>query len=251
MTDRTTSLGILILKKGIGVVTLLLGASASPLYIRANPVIAQETTKTKLEEKVNIEANLYFYSKYIFRGLNFGNKPIFQPSLTLNYKDVIATILGTCDTGDENANEFDLLLDYTKEINKEINLSFGYNFFRFIDLGQNTQEVYAGVSLNRALSPSFMFYHDFDLAKGNYAELSISKSNKFKNLSLNTKASLGYNDRYFWDKSGFSHLDFQVLIAIKISDKVTICPRLNYIKALNKDFKNEFVSGIGVNIRLK
>ncbi len=63
-------------------------------------------------------------------------------------------------------NEVDLTLDYSMDVNDMISLSVG-NILYDVDGAADTNELYAGVSLNTLLSPSLTVYYDYDEFDGN------------------------------------------------------------------------------------
>ena len=70
------------------------------------------------EDKIDFEITADYFSKYIFRGQNLSDDPVFQPGLSASYKGLTAAIWGNMDLRNINGNsgdfsEMDYSLDYS------------------------------------------------------------------------------------------------------------------------------------------
>lgn len=190
----------------------------------------------------NVQVALDANSDYTLRAIPISNKPVLQLLLAVNRGSFTGSIFGVIDINNQNANEIDASIDYTKLLSEKISLSAGYAYADFHDIEEKTQEAYAGISLNARLNPNIFLYRDFDLVKGTYGETSVSRNFR----GLETKLSLGYNHKYFREGTGISHINTSVNLPLQLSKKTKLTGKVNYIKALNKDFKDSLTYGIGI-----
>ncbi len=198
----------------------------------------------KQEFPINVTSKTDYFSKYIFRGMNFSDKPVVQENVLINYKDLTFWVFGNYDTQTRKINEEDLIIDYTNPINKNKDLLFstGWAVFTFPNTEfKNTQEVYAALSLvnNKYLNPSIFFAHDFKDGKGNYLEASLSRGFNLGKIPLSAVTKLAYNDHYYREKSGLSHLELGLGLPIKLGKNTTLSPSITRSESLDKDFKSE------------
>ena len=240
-----------LLRKLIGTV-LVIGASLLPVK-----ALSQEN---KQEQKCNYGGNIALdvNSKYLLRAIPLSDKMIISPSLTFSNGQITSSVVGIIDPNRQDANEADIIVDYTRPLTRHFDLSLGYTYVNFPDVGEKTQEVYSGLSFNTGLNPGIFVYWDFDFLTGTYIEASIAKDFKIGYIDLETKLNLAYNHRYFREGSGFSHLNPSIILPLKLSDKVKLTGRVNYVKVLNneyiedldKSFKDKLVYGVGINVGL-
>jgi hypothetical protein len=210
---------------------------------------AQEPAITK-KPKIEVTSKTDFFSKYVYRGFNFGDGPVLQENLKAIYNGMTAWGFMNYDIPTGRINEQDLILDYTRAMpqNEKILLSAGYGVYTFPGTNCDaTQEIYAGVSVEdpNFLSPAIFVFHDFKEGKGTYLEGKLGTSSNGVNLT----AKLGYNDHYFRDKSGFSHIELNATRPLELSKKTKVIPGISYQKALDKDFKDEVWAGLSLEYK--
>ena len=136
------------------------------------------------ESPWSLSLDLPVNSKYIWRGLNLVDDPVFQPSVSLSLGGWTANLWANMELTDINlypdqgptAGEFteaDYVLDYARTV-RGFNLSAGFIHFRFPNTGSPpTTELYGTLSLPVLLSPAVTVYRDIDQAGGTYAALSV------------------------------------------------------------------------------
>jgi len=233
------------------------------------------------DESIDFEIAADFYGKYIWRGQNLNDDPVFQPGLTATYGNLTAGIWGNLDTtniNDRSGNfsELDLSLDYSGDLPgiKGVGYSVGVIYYDFPGAAADgttvpdTTELYWGLNFDLPLNPSITVYHDLDEAEGSYASLAASHSiEKILNLGPNTPvameicASLGWGsssyNKYYWgtDQSKLNDLAFSVAFPFEIKGW-TITPSLNYVTLLSNDIcdtdaygtdSDFFFAGIGIS----
>ena len=230
-------------------VTLAIGALS--IGIAATPVFAEE-------EKPTADLTVGAYSDYVWRGWIFSDDSIvIQPSMTVGYKGFAMNLWGNLDTelddnefggGDTNKwNETDLTLSYDGSYGM-FGYSLGYIYYA-LDAAEDSQEVYAGVSLFTILSPTLTIYNEIANYRGYYVTLDISHSIPItEKLSLDLGAKASYYDAdkgTLTDSSGdaYEALHDGVLSAsmtFPISEYFSITPELYYSFPLSSDAEDEF-----------
>ena len=236
---------------GLGLVGALKIASNAPAQETAP--VEKPLKLVKQESPIDVTSKTDFFSKYIYRGMNFSNddKPVVQQNVIVNYDNFTFWGFGNYDTESGKINEEDLIIDYTIPVNEKENLllSTGWAVFTFPNTDfKSTQEVYAALSLDdeKLLNPSVMFVHDFKDGDGNYLEGKISKDFDV-GIPVSTTTKLGYNDHYYRKDSGFSHLEFTVSSPIELGKNTTITPSVTYQNAIDrKDFEDELCLGLSL-----
>lgn len=225
-------------------------------------------------DKVVIELTADFMSKYIWRGQDITDDPVFQSSISVSYKGFTTAVWGNLEMTNINGNigkfyEIDYSIDYSDAIpgTKSIGYSVGTIYYDFPATGATgTTEVYGGLSFDLPLSASITVYHDVDEADGAYLSLSAEQSIKeiFElapqlPVGLDIGASLGWGsgsyNRYYWGtgQSKLQDLMFSVSFPIEVGGW-TIAPNLNYVTLLSDTIRDTdaygtdsdfFFAGIG------
>lgn len=227
------------------------------------------------EEKPTGDFTTAVLNQYVWRGYELSrNSIIIQPSLTLGYKGFSANIWGNLDTkpySHANAsytgtwNETDLTLSYSKTLGF-FNVGGGYIYYSLASLNKDaadrndSQELFATVSLNTLLSPTLTVYKEIDHYRNWYFLLGISHVFELsKMMSLKLAASAGYllsTDEVTYPKfdsnaaattdkfSNFHDGSVSASLPIKATDRITITPTLSYIFPLTGDAKDE-MKGLG------
>ncbi|MEJ2646918.1 MAG: hypothetical protein P8016_00760 [Sedimentisphaerales bacterium] len=228
------------------------------------------------QDEVDFELTADYFGKYVWRGQDLVDDPVFQPGFSASYKGLTAGIWGNLDTTDINGNkgeftEADYYLDYSGEVPglKGVGFSVGAIYYDFPNTtAPSTTEVYGGLSLDAPLSPSVTFYNDIDEADGLYISASIEHSiEKILELGPDTPvgmdlgASIGWADssynNYYWgvDDSKANDLALSVSFPFEISGW-SITPSLHYVMLMSDairdtnaytDDNNLFFFGIGLS----
>lgn len=206
--------------------------------------------KTKAEEiqekpAVNLSLDNAFSNKYLFWGLNFWDKPVWQPMFNLNINYLTLNLFGNMEIGSRDVNEADAFVDFTYPINK-INTSLGAGYYNFKINGKwvKDRELYTKIGMNIPLNPSIVFHRLFGLGKGSYTEASLSEDVEINNLVANLSGKLGYDTSKYREGRGFSHVEAGIKVPIKLTEKMSIIPNINFSKALARDLENEIYGGI-------
>ncbi len=216
---------------------------------------------TLAQDKLEATAQVDFFSKYIWRGQNFTDGPVTQPSVNLSYKRFTLSAWGNLELDNINSNrwnitETDITLDYTSYLpgQKVVEYSFGFIRYDFPNTSfDNTTEIYAGLGLKTSFNPYIKLYRDIDEADGTYVSVGISESLWH---GFDVGASLGWGDRsynnFYWGKNSDRLNDLVLSISRPIETKwFDIVPSLTYVSLLDKDLgrigksgRDDFVFGI-------
>jgi uncharacterized protein (TIGR02001 family) len=210
------------------------------------------------EDTVGFEVTSDFYGKYIWRGQNLSDDPVFQPGLSASYGDLTVGIWGNMDLRNINGNsgdfsEVDYSIDYSTNLASldGVSYSVGVIYYDFPGTTvSDTTEVYWGFSFDLPLTPSVTVYHDVDEAEGSYVSLAIGHSfEKIFELGPDIPvgveigssfgwASGSYN-KYYWgtDSSKFQDATFSVSFPMEIAG-FTVVPSVNYVTLLSDTIRD-------------
>jgi hypothetical protein len=142
-----------------------------------------------------------------------------------------------------NWNETDFTLSYDGAYEK-LGYSIGYIYY---DLeGDDSQEIYAGLSYDILLSPALTVYRDFDNFKGYYVNMGIGHSFSITDkYALDLGVSAGY---YNYDDTSYSALHDGMLSAsmtFPVNEYLSVTPEVYYSFPLSDDAED--IEGIDNN----
>jgi len=219
-------------------------------------VLVCSSTDGFADDKVDFQLTADFMGKYIWRGQNLSDDPVFQQGLSASYKGLTAVIWGNLETTGINNNsgeftELDYSLDYSGDFPglKGVGYSVGLINYHFPSVVGDTTEVYWGLNFDLLLSPSVTVYHDIDKVKGTYASFGLSHNiDKITELSpdmpvgMEISVNLGfggsaYNESYWGvKKDKLNDLAISVSFPTKIAGW-TVAPSLNYVTLVSDSIR--------------
>ena len=215
-------------------------------------IVGMASTGTVLaEDKPTADASVALLSKYVWRGYELSKDSlVIQPSVTVRYKGFAVNLWGNLDTDDVNMttdtfnwNETDFTLSYDGAYEK-LGYSIGYIYYDVE--GDDSQEIYAGLSYDILLSPALTVYRDFDNFKGYYVNLGIGHSFSITDkYALDLGASAGY---YNYDDTSYSALHDGMLSAsmtFPVNKYLSVTPEVYYSFPLSDDAED--IEGIDNN----
>jgi len=228
------------------------------------------------QDKVDFELTADFFGKYIWRGQNLDDDPVFQPGLSASFQNLTASIWGNLELTNINSNsgdfsEVDYSLDYSAPLPgfEKIGYSVGVVYYDFPGTAApQTTELYWGLNFDLPLSPYFTFYHDVDEADGTYFTVGIGHT--IENVAelptgvpvgMEISAGIGWAsasyNKYYWgtDQGKLNDLVVSVAFPFKIAG-FSVAPSLNYVTLLSDDIRDTdayriesdyFFFGIGIS----
>ena len=198
-------------------------------------------------------------SKYLWRGIEFNEDPVFQPDVWVSFKGFTATVWGNMELTDvydgsgENGakndfTEVDYILDYSNSFNN-INYSIGWIYYdfphtRFTD----THELYVALGYDAFLAPTVTLYRDLRANDGYYLTFSISHDIELKNFfnsTLSTGAAISMasekmtNYYYGDDEKKVTDGLLSASLSIPITKNVAIVPSVNYSALIDGGVRNQ------------
>ena len=220
------------------------------------------------ENEVGFELTADYFGKYIWRGQNLSDDPVFQPGISAAYGNLTTGVWGNLDLTNINDRsgdffEIDYYLDWSDDLPgfEGVGYSVGVIYYDFPGSyadgtrDPDTTEVYCGLNFDLPLSPSITVYHDVDEAEGSYVSLAFGHSiERIAELgpdipvAMELGASLGWGsgsyNKYYWgtDQSKLQDLTFSVSFPMEIAGW-TLSPSLNYITLVSDDIRATDVYG--------
>jgi len=204
-----------------------------------------------------------FYDKYLWRGYDLsGSVGVVQGGVDLSANGFTVSYWTNMQADDDKeegfmsgeATETDIVLDYSFDVGEALSVSVGNIYYTFDGL-PDTNEVYAGLTLNTILSPSVTAYYDWDECKedGLFVSVAIGHTIEIDKAALNLGAAAGFNqesDYAVGDYSDWHNYELSASVDFPVTDEVTISPSFLYsapISAAAKEaIDTETVGGLTV-----
>ena len=178
-------------------------------------------------------------SKYLFQGVDYSDgNPVVQPEVTLTAKDFSAILWSNYNLDTNKANEFDLYLQYTWEI-QDFSLTAGYAHYNYPhrEGWDPSQDVSISISYEALLNPYLSIHYDFDAGEGIYSTLGISHEVESYLGPLSLGLNLFYQGNYY-ENSGFPSMEFTVNTGYPMGS-FSITPSISYFLSWdNGDFRD-------------
>ncbi len=204
------------------------------------------------------------YDKYLWRGFDLsGSLPVAQGGVDVSIGAFTVSYWSNMQLKNDaglNAgeiNETDLTLDYSRDINDLVSISVG-NIFYALDGAEDTNELYAGVSLNTIASPSLTLYYDWDKAKEDGLFISLGVEHSFEvmdKLSVTPSLTVNYNDESDYAVGNYSdwhNYELGLGVDYAVTDDMTVSASYLFSSGLSDDAKlaidSESVAGVNVSL---
>ena len=204
------------------------------------------------QSNVSVDANVDIVSRYIWRGMDFGNSPSIQPGLTLNAGKFSIGAWGayTLSNNAAASDEIDLWASYTHEFKNSVSFTLlltdyyfpnaGTKFFNFNNYdhedgaGAHTLELGASISGGEKLPLSFSAYYNFHNDAGNSSYLEVAYSTAVQNVSLDLfcGAAIGSEDNpgyYGTDSFDLINIGVTATKEIKVTEDFKLPLFVSYI----------------------
>ena len=230
--------------------------------------LALAAVSTPALAAIEVEGDAYVgvYDKYLWRGIDgSGSKPVAQGGVDLTSGNFTlgywTNVQLSSDAGDGfrsgEATENDIVLDYSRDLTDLVSISVG-NIYYMFDGGNDTNELYLGVSLNTILEPSLTVYYDWDECDeaGLFYAASVGHSVEINEaLSLSLGALVSYNqesDAYVGNYSDWHNYELSASVDYAVTDQISVTPSFLFSEGLSDDAKeaidSEMVAGVAVTL---
>ncbi|MFC1570735.1 hypothetical protein ACFL4E_03020 [Candidatus Omnitrophota bacterium] len=218
-----------------------------------------------------------FLSKYIWRGWNLGDEPVWQMDTAIFWYGFTFDFWTNYSLNNnkerdggryQEFTEIDYTFDYTFNIGEmsdlldydspdlldPLSISAGYIYYTFPNLDWDdkffdTHEIYFGASYDCLLQPSFTWYWDVGRGKGNsdgggngsYFLFGIGHSFDLgdSGITANVGMTTGINNEQWTDKTGWADMVFSGDLEIPVFNYFTITPSMAFSLILDRDTYND------------
>ncbi len=228
------------------------------------------------EDDITFEVTADYFGKYVWRGQNLSDDPVFQPGVSVSAGGFTAGWWGSMDTTRINGNngefvEYDYSLDYSGDVPLVDGIGYSVGVINYyFPSGEDTTEVYWGFGFDLPLSPSVTIYHDVDDVKGTYISTGVGYGmEKIAELDADTpiamdfSASLGWGsasyNKVYWGPTINSGKMNDVTLSLSFPFEIggwSLSPSLNYVNLVNGQVRETnayssqsdyFFAGIGAS----
>ena len=211
------------------------------------------------EDGMEFELTADTFGKYLWRGQNLVDDPVFQPGLSASSGNVTLGIWGSLETTDytNNRNQFtevDYSIDYSDDVPglEGVSYSVGLIYYDFPSTTvMDTTEAYCGLGFDAPLNPSLTVHHDLDEAEGTYASFGIGHTveqiaelKPGVPIAMDIGASVGWGsasyNKYYWgsDSSKLNDLSLSVSFPFEVAG-MTVTPSVNYVTLLSDNIRKQ------------
>jgi len=196
---------------------------------------------------LDLEADMTYMSKFVWRGLVFNPEAVLQPSFSAGILGIGFNFWGNMDMTDINGKsgeftEIDWVASYGLPL-PFVDLDFGLIYYDLIADDDATAEAYVSGSMGFLLNPTLSIYYDFMDADGAYVNAGISYPVALGpeiNLELGASVGFGdssYSDFYFGvDSTGMTDFLITASVPFHPIPFFTVTPNVNYGTQMG-DFK--------------
>lgn len=234
---------------------LMLAPVAAAEEFTENAPGAGAPVVTDDSDTLEVAIDLAVFSKYVWRGVNAVDDPVFQPNVDFSYLGFNLFFWGNLELTDINDNrnkftEVDIGGSYSFALG-DFNLEVGGVGYIFPQAGVDTFELLAGVEYDCLLSPGLTVYQDIDFTDGTYIVLSGGHAfeDPFKlgedlGLSPEVTASIAWgsgdhNEIYYGvPDSGFADLTLGLSIPVNLNKSVALAASFYYSSLLDGDIRD-------------
>jgi hypothetical protein len=218
-----------------------------------------------LSQAVTGYGDVTWNSKYVWRGINFVDDPVLQPSVWLSFCGFTGGVWGSMELtdvnevpgGDERAMKFtemDLYLSYTRQAGPAcITLGIGDYIYPNTDY-KSTAELSLVAAFGVPLTPVLSLYRDIKEADGLYTSIGVSQaipgawrvSDAISVSAPVLSASIGYgnslhNTFYYWyPDAALGDMTINATLPISIGSSLYVTPAARYAMLMDSEIKDLF-----------
>lgn len=237
--------------------TALLLAALVAAVVFARPAAAEEG-----EKSWGASLDLTLNSKYVWRGIDLVDDPVFQPSLSARYRWITFCLWGSMETTDANyypdhgsgknkLTEIDYIIDLSQDFGK-LGFSTGAFFYRFPNTGlEATSEIYASLRLNLPVRPALTVYYDVDQVHGVYFNFTAShkmdelwKPTDWLAVSLELLVGVGFGTKrhneyyYYFDENAATDALAKAALPVAFGNHITLTPAIYYTTLIGDNIRH-------------
>ncbi len=194
------------------------------------------------------------FGKYVWRGINYTDGMVFQPSFIASNNGLNFSLWGNIDASNVNGRSGDLSeVDYSLEYgwtSGKLDFSTGFIYYDYPgSTDPSTGEIYASISFKTLLSPCLKVYRDCIKADGFSGSFELShsfeKAIKFSEklfIPLDLTAEIGFADKkwcsYYHGLQTSGITDALLTLSTTISSgKFSLTPSINYSSILKDSIR--------------
>ncbi len=226
------------------------------LFSRTLATLMIVTLSSQMIYAADVSIDIPIVSKYVWRGIEANEDPVFQPSLTVDLGSGLSFNLwgnmdltgfgGEAGYGNRSGEftELDLTGEYSKSFGT-LSVAVGIISYIFPGIGATTHELYGTVSADVLSSPSLSLYSDVDEVKGSYFLLGAGHSfaltaGPLTGIDLSVSLGYGsgsYNRGYFGvDKAAPVDLVASIGFPMTVAN-LNITPSVLYSSVMDSEIK--------------
>lgn len=213
------------------------------------------STQAQEASALSVTVDVTYVTDYTFRGQQLDNASI-QPGIEASYGDFYAGIWHSSALKKRvGGTETDFYAGYGFAVNDTISLDAGVTRYTYeAAKGDDSTEVYVGLTADVLLSPSLYYYYDFDNEKSSYiGSIGYSLPVDAINASLDFTGTVGFIQAP--NSSDYTYASIGVAIPYALSETATLTVGAEYIYNDSKTlagFQNDksgfLVGSIGLSI---
>jgi hypothetical protein len=188
-------------------------------------------------------------SNYVFWGMEFGEDPVWQPTLKIEKNGFTGTTFTNLDLAENDLNEVDVFGDYYFPLGESTYVLVGgglYNF-KLGDEWDKDQEIYAGVGILNPVESNLFYHHLFGLGDGYYVEGNSAKEFG-ERLSFRPSLGLGYHNNEYTEAEGLTHLEIGADANYQITPRINLGASSSYVRSLDDKLENSFSVGLSATL---
>lgn len=184
-------------------------------------------------------------TKYLWRGQLLNDGFAIQPGFNIGLGGITLGFWGSYHLGSSEFAEADLTVSYSDTVPglDMVKLSTGFIVYTFPyvtpSLGNNSTEIFAGISADVISAPYVKFFYDTVAGAGGYLEAGLSHSMDFSPVTAGASVTCGYNfGQWGYDKS-LTVIAGTLSISYPILEKLTVAASLTGQLALDAHYLND------------
>jgi hypothetical protein len=206
---------------------------------------------------VTVTVDSSVFNKYVWRGINLVDGPVWQPSVTAASGAWSLNLWGNLELDDTNTyapgsgrgkfTEIDTTLAYSAS-NGDWSWSAGVIDYQFPNTGfVRTKEAFVTATHSSEWSPTFRVFKDFDAADGFYAQIGAKQAWSTGDGELGLSATVGYGDDKYtaWYLAGSKAGVTDASVCLSYSRPLSSSAALNVYGAWSSIFDKAFTPGSG------